>query len=52
MGATQITGKHASPAVPQTPIRVDRATVPRAYPREVRGVHVTMGLAGLEGKID
>lgn len=25
---------------------------PRAYPPEVRGVHVTMALAGLEGKID
>jgi hypothetical protein len=25
---------------------------PRAYPREVRGLHVTMALAGIEGKLD
>jgi hypothetical protein len=52
LGATQITRKHSAPRVSQAPIRVDKPTVPRAYPREVRGVHVTMGLAGLEGKID
>jgi hypothetical protein len=52
LGATEITGKHSTPTASQAPIRVDKPTVPRAYPREVRGVHVTMGLAGLEGKID
>jgi len=52
LGATEITGKHSTPPASQAPIRVDKPTVPRAYPREVRGVHVTMGLAGLEGKID
>ena len=26
--------------------------MPRAYPREVRGIHVSAPLAGLEGKID
>jgi hypothetical protein len=52
LGATQITGKHSPAAPVQAPIRVDKPTVPRAYPREVRGVHVTMALAGLEGKID
>jgi len=52
LGATQITRKHSRQAVSQPPIRVDKPTVPRAYPREVRGVHVSMGLAGLEGKLD
>jgi hypothetical protein len=54
LGATQITGKHAAqaPAASDAPIRVDKPAVPRAYPREVRGVHVTMALAGLDGKID
>jgi hypothetical protein len=52
LGATQITGTHSSPDAARGPIRVDRATSLRAYPREVRGVHVTMALAGLEGKID
>jgi hypothetical protein len=52
LGATEITGKHAAPAASQAPIHVDKPTVRRAYPPEVRGVHVTMALAGLEGKID
>jgi hypothetical protein len=53
LGATQITSKHATtPAVPQKPIRVDKQPVARSYPPEVRGVHVTMALAGLDGKID
>jgi hypothetical protein len=52
LGATQISGKHSARTVPQTPIRVATPTLPRAYPHEVRGVHVTMGLAGLEGKLD
>jgi hypothetical protein len=53
LGATQISGthRHAAPAS-QPPIRVDKPTVPRAYPREVRGVHITAPLAGLEGKVD
>jgi hypothetical protein len=53
VGATQITSKHASaPPVAQGPIRVDKQPVAPAYPRDVRGVHVTMSLAGLNGKID
>jgi hypothetical protein len=53
LGATQITGTKRSPAVAVAPpIRVDKPTTPRPYPREVRGVHVTMALAGLEGKVD
>ena len=51
LGSTQITaGKHSAGS--QAPIRVDRPNLPRAYPREVRGVHVSMALAGLEGKVD
>ena len=55
VGATQITSKHASapaPKVAQGPIRVDKQPVAPAYPGDVRGVHVTMALAGLNGKID
>jgi hypothetical protein len=55
VGATQITSKHASapaPRVAQGPIRVDKQPVAPAYPHDVRGVHVTMALAGLNGKID
>ena len=53
-GATAIGGKkHSSPpAISQAPAHIDKQTLPRAYPREIRGVHVTMALAGLEGKID
>jgi hypothetical protein len=54
-GATQIGGKRheqSQPAISEAPVRVQKQTVPRAYPREVRGVHVTMALAGIEGKID
>jgi hypothetical protein len=55
-GATVIGGKkHTTssvPAISQAPAGVDNPTLPRPYPSEVRGVHVTMGLAGLEGKID
>jgi hypothetical protein len=54
LGATQITSRHdgatASPSRP--PIVVDKPLVPRPYPGEVRGVHVTAPLAGLPGKID
>ncbi len=51
LGATQIRGPHV-PATSRPPLRVDKPTLPRAYPREVRGVHVTAPLAGLPGKID
>ena len=54
-GATVIGGsKHNSsaPAISQAPVSADKPNLPRAYPREVRGVHVTMALAGLEGKIE
>jgi len=52
LGATQITGTHSPSAVSPAPILVDRPTLPRAYPAEVHGVHVSMGLAGLAGKLD
>jgi len=55
-GATVIGGKKhenaSSPAIAEVPPRVKQADVPRTWPREVRGVHVTMALAGLEGKVD
>jgi hypothetical protein len=53
-GATVIGGsKHSSePAISQAPVNAEKPNLPRAYPREVRGVHVTMALAGLEGKIE
>jgi hypothetical protein len=35
----------------QPPIRVDKPLVSRAYPNEVKGVHVSAPLAGLPGKI-
>src|SRR5439155_25158518 len=52
LGATQITGTHSPSAVSPAPILVDRPTLPRAYPAEVHGVHVSMGLAGLADKLD
>ena len=54
LGATLIPGKHdqrAASSRPQAPIRVAKPTV-RTFPKQIRGVHVTMGLAGLPGKID
>jgi hypothetical protein len=55
LGATQIS-THRTAATPpraaQPPIRVDKPTAPRAYPREVRGIHITASLAGLPGKVD
>jgi hypothetical protein len=55
-GATVIGGKghstSSTPAISQAPARVAKQALPRAYPREVRGLHVTMALAGLGGKID
>jgi hypothetical protein len=53
-GATVIGGsKHSSmPAISQAPVSPEKPNLPRSYPREVRGVHVTMALAGLEGKIE
>jgi hypothetical protein len=55
-GATVIGGKkHAvssPPAISQAPAGVDKPTLPRGYPHEVHGVHVTIALAGLPGKID
>jgi hypothetical protein len=55
LGATQISNNKGTTAPQQSsqpPIRVDKPTVPRAYPREVRGIHVSAPLAGLAGKID
>ncbi len=51
-GATLFTGKHPPRVASPPPIHVDKPTLPRPYPSEVRGVHVTMALAGLQGKID
>ena len=52
LGATQISGPRTAAPVPsRPPIRVDKPLVPRAYPNEVRGVHVSAPLAGLPGKI-
>jgi hypothetical protein len=56
-GATTIGGKKheavsATPAIREAPPRVKLSIGRVAWPKEVRGVHVTMGLAGLEGKID
>lgn len=57
LGATRMSssasepGKAAAPAS-RAPARADKPDVPRAYPREVRGIHVTAPLAGLAGKID
>ena len=51
LGATQISGTHTSAPAQQPPIRVDKPAV-QPYPKDIRGVHVTMGLAGLAGKID
>jgi hypothetical protein len=53
LGATQISGRHAAAPLPsRPPILVDKPLVPRPYPGEVRGVHVTAPLAGLPGKIE
>jgi hypothetical protein len=53
LGATQISGRHGTAALrSKPPILVDKSLVPRAYPDEVRGVHVTAPLAGLPGKIE
>ena len=56
-GATVIGGKkHAdvssTPAIREAPARVKQPAGRVAWPREVRGVHVTMALAGLAGKVD
>ena len=52
LGATQMHGKHGTVSSgSRPPIRVDKPLVPRPYPSEVRGVHVTAPLAGLPGKI-
>jgi hypothetical protein len=51
LGATQISGRHGTVVASRPPIRVDKPLVPRPYPSEVRGVHVTAPLAGLPGKI-
>ena len=55
-GATTIGGKKheapsATPAIREAPPRVKLSIARIAWPKEVRGVHVTMALAGLEGKI-
>ena len=53
LGATQISGGHRAARPPsRPPILVDKPLVPRPYPTEVRGVHVTAPLAGLPGKLE
>jgi hypothetical protein len=53
LGATQMGGGHrAGTTAAGPPIIVDKPPVPRSYPREVRGVHVTAPLAGLPGKLE
>jgi hypothetical protein len=53
LGATQISGgNHTAQPPSRPPIRVDKPLVPRPYPSEVRGVHVTAPLAGLPGKLE
>jgi hypothetical protein len=53
LGATQMSGGHrTAQAPPRPPIRVEKPLVPRPYPTEVRGVHVTAPLAGLPGKLE
>ncbi len=57
-GATVISGDEhavraaAKPVVTPTPKPKPVAPQPRALPEEVRGVHVTMALASLDGKLD
>lgn len=52
LGATQISGTHqpATSSSAQPPIRIAKPAA-RTHPAQIRGVHVTMGLAGLPGKI-
>ena len=53
LGATQMSGGHRAARPPsRPPILVDKPLVPRPYPTEVRGVHVTAPLAGLPGKLE
>ena len=56
-GATVIGGKKhedvsSTPAIREAPAGSEQPAGRVVWPREVRGVHVTMALAGLEGKID
>src|SRR5262249_10376748 len=52
LGATQMSDQHATVSAPSQPaIIVDKPLVPRPYPTEVRGVHVSAPLAGLPGKL-
>ncbi len=44
--------RHHSPLRASAPARRALTLEPRPYPREVRGVHVTMALASLPGKLD
>jgi hypothetical protein len=52
LGTSQFGGTHTGRRSSQPPILVDKPATPRAYPADVRGLHVTMPLAGLAGKID
>jgi hypothetical protein len=44
--------RHHTPVRASAPAHKQTKLEPRPYPAEVRGVHVTMGLAGLPGKLD
>jgi hypothetical protein len=52
--ATQFTGRHTAEraSAPAQPTRKSAGLQPRPLPAEVRGVHVTMALASLQGKLD
>jgi hypothetical protein len=54
LGATFIGTRHPRTAAPATPPRISRPARPSTtpVPPEIRGVHVTMGLASLPGKLD
>jgi hypothetical protein len=50
--ATHIKRSHATPVRAAAPSPKPQVLEPRPYPAEVRGVHVTMALASLPGKLD
>jgi hypothetical protein len=54
LGATKVGGHARTPAPMKESIRPHKRTPAkfRALPKEVRGIHLTMGLASLPGKLD
>jgi hypothetical protein len=51
-GAHSLTGRHSARATSGPRSATSRRHPPRAVPREMRGVHVTMTLASIRGKLD